>query len=103
MMAGRSQSHEVNYLVVILTQAMLGLVSTSLLGAAVEANHDGIVLHFAVSAVSVEQTEDIDDIVGDFEAFLYPDVPPISVKVFEGTPTYGWPGDDAREVFRVKI
>jgi hypothetical protein len=34
----------------MLTQAMIGLVSQSLLGVALEVNDEGVVLHFAVSA-----------------------------------------------------
>lgn len=102
LMADGSRPHEINYLVVVLTQAMIGLVSQSLLGAALEVNDEGVILHFAVSATSPEQTEDIDEIVGDFDAFLYPSTPPLEIKVFEGTPFYGWAGASAREVFRVK-
>ncbi len=101
-MTGQAVPHDVNYLVVILTQAMIGLVSQSMLGVALEVNDEGVVLHFAVSAASPELAEDIEEIVGDFDAFLVPDTPPLEVKVFEGTPFYGWAGTSAREVFRAK-
>jgi hypothetical protein len=99
---GQGQPHDVNYLIVVLTQAMIGLISQSLLGVALEMNDEGVVLHFCVAAMSPELAEDIEEIVGDFDAFLLPATPPLEVKVFEGTPFYGWAGTSAREVFRAK-
>ena len=61
-------------------------------------------LYFAIAEHSAEQDADIDEVVGDFEAYLYPKVPPLDVRVSVGNPSPDWPGDEhARQVFRVKL
>lgn len=94
----------VNCLVVTLTQALIGLVSPALLAAALDWTEQKIVLYFAIAEHSAEQDADIDEVVGDFEAYLYPKVPPLDVRVSVGNPSPDWPGDEhARQVFRVKL
>ena len=98
----KSEMTDINYLIVILTQAMLGLVTPSLLGIAIDATNKAVTLHFAVDTLSPGLQTDIDDIASEFEAFLYPSLPPIEVRVFEGYPSVEWPGWTARQVFRAK-
>ncbi len=81
---------------------MIGLVAPTLLGAAVQLSDDRIVLYFAVRRRSVEQEEDIEEIVGDFGGFLLPEKPPLDVEIYEGAPDLRWPGFSARNVCRAK-
>jgi hypothetical protein len=101
-MSQNPQPYDLNYLIVMMTQAMIGLVSSTLLGVAIEADDSRIRVYFAVRKTSPEQGADIEEIVSDFEAFLYPNVPEIEVQVSEGYPTGEWIGAKARQVFRMK-
>lgn len=102
MMSRQPSPHDLNYLVVMITQAMLGLVSPTLLAVAIDTDDSLIRIYFAIRETSVEQDADIQEIISDFEAFLYPNVPEIEVIVREGYPTMDWVGPRARQVFRAK-
>lgn len=101
-MSQQPRPYDLNYLVVMMTQAMIGLVSPTLLGVAIDVDDSHIRVYFAVRNTSAEQEADIEEIVSDFEAFLYPNVPEIEVHVSEGYPTDEWLGSRARQVFRMK-
>lgn len=101
-MSHQPDSRDLNFLIVMMTQAMIGLVSPTLVGVAMDVEDSRIRIYFAVLSESAEQKEDIDEIVSDFEAFLYPNVPEIEVHIDEGYPTTEWRGSRARQVFRAK-
>lgn len=95
-------AHYLSYLAGMMNQALLGLVTPGLLGVAVDLDADRhVTVYFAVREVS-ELREDIEEIVNDFEAFLYPEVPEFDVHVSEGYPDERWTGHRARQVLRMK-
>jgi len=85
-----------NYLLLQTGQAALGLIGPNMLGIAVEPRTDDlIVLHFAIAAHAAEIEEDIENIVGELEAFLGggPEgCSGISIEVHTGQPDHAWPG-----------
>jgi hypothetical protein len=102
-MMGSSQQPSQDSMILMLMQALLGLVSPSLNGVALRWVADAITVTFLVAKTTAEIEEDIDEITSDFEAFLYPYVPRrLDVQVIQGRPDSGWVPDGAREVFRAK-
>jgi hypothetical protein len=84
-----------NYLVLMTGQAALGLIGADMLGIAVEARSDAVVLHFAVTTRTAEIEEDIEDIAFELQAFLAggPEQHSrIISRVHVGRPDATWPG-----------
>lgn len=95
-------AHYLSYLAGMMNQALLGLVTPGLLGVAVDLDDDRhLTVYFAVREAS-EQQEEIEEILNDFEAFVYPEVPEFDVRVSEGYPDEKWAGHRARQVLRMK-
>ncbi|MGX1809433.1 hypothetical protein ACWIGI_27250 [Nocardia sp. NPDC055321] len=59
-----------NYLLLQVSQAALGLISSEIVGMAVEPRPGAVVIHVAARRETPALAEDLDDIVGDLEAFL---------------------------------
>ncbi|WP_330309757.1 MULTISPECIES: hypothetical protein [unclassified Streptomyces] len=84
-----------NYLLLQTGQAALGLIGPGMLGMAVEARSDVVVIHFSIATRTSELEEDIDDIVFELEAFLGggPEQhSQIASQVHVGQPDGTWPG-----------
>jgi len=91
-----------NHVVLMVLQALLGLVSSDLLGVAVRVEQDRVLLYFAVDALTPEVQEDIDDVVFETEVFLGRDVPVPEREISVGYPALGWVGRNYRLVFLAK-
>jgi hypothetical protein len=91
-----------NHVVLMVVQALLGLVSPALRGVAVEIDGNAVTAHFAVDEASESILEDIDDVIGDIEGLLYPDAPEVRSRIFTGSPGPGWEGRQHRLVLLAK-
>jgi hypothetical protein len=95
-----------NLVVLYLTQAMLGLVSTNLQAVAVEVRTDRLVVHFAFREDRPDDGEDLEDILADLDALLdnedLPDDWTIESVSYIGSADATWPGHAFRRVYEVK-
>ncbi len=91
-----------NRVVLMVMQALLGLVSPTLRGVAVEIDGAAVTIHFVVSNLSEAVQEDIDEVVGDVEGLLLPDEPEVRSRIFVGSPGPGWEGRHHRLVLLAK-
>lgn len=65
-------------------RALLGLIPSDVVAVAVAAEGERVLLSFSVLRHTPEIDEDIVDVIGDLEAFLYPDNPLIESRVVVG-------------------
>jgi hypothetical protein len=70
-----------NQQVLALLQAMWGAISANMLGVSIQCNENAVHLYFALENESVEDREEIDDIVAELEA-LQSNAVPIHSHVF---------------------
>jgi hypothetical protein len=95
-----------NMLVLYLTQAMLGLVSSNLQAVAIEVRPNLIHVHFVFREELADDPDDVEDILGDLDALLYnerlPDKWKIEPVVYHGGPDGNWPGYRLRRVYEAK-
>lgn len=75
----------VNGIALMAMQALLGLVSSDVVAVAVAAE-ERVLLSFWVHRHTPEIDEDVVDVIGELEAFLYPDNPLIESRVVVGAP-----------------
>jgi hypothetical protein len=92
-----------NTIVLMVVQAMLGLVAPGLRGVAVEIDGEVVTLHFAVARVDDELREDVDDIIGDVEGLLWPQTPEVRSRVTVGDAGPSWEGRQHRLVYLAKL
>jgi hypothetical protein len=95
-----------NLVVLYLTQAMLGLVSSNMRAVAVDVKHDRLVVHFAVGEDTPEIRDDVEDILGDLDALLanenLPDDWLIESAIYRGGADADWPGRAFRRIYEAK-
>jgi hypothetical protein len=91
-----------NQMVIYLVQALLGLVSPKMLGVALEFSNGAVIVHVAVSQKDDEIVEDIEELIADFQGFLWPDRTEISEKIHAGPANQTWPGREHRLVLLAK-
>jgi hypothetical protein len=91
-----------NRVVLMVVQALLGLVSPVFRGVAVEIDGETVTVHFAVAALSEEITEDVQDVIGDVEGLLWPEMPAVRSQIFVGSAGPGWEGRQHRMVLLAK-
>lgn len=91
-----------NRVVLMAIRALLGLVSPTLRGVAVEVDGTAITVHFAVSALAETTQEDIDDAVGDIEGLLLAEAPEVRSRIFVGSAGPGWEGRQHRLILLAK-
>lgn len=63
-----------NYVVAQAVQASLGLIPEHAIAVGVEVDGSDVVLRFQLTAITEEDSQDVDDIVSDLEALVGPDV-----------------------------
>jgi hypothetical protein len=91
-----------NRVVLLTTQALLGMVSERMWAVSIDVTLDRIVVHFAVDELDAEMEQDIEEITSDLDAFLVPAVVEIERLVYVGEPGRAWPGAEKRQVYRAK-
>lgn len=102
-MSGRDDPLEwENRVVLMVVQALLGMVSPLLRGVAVETDGDTVTVHFAVSWLGEEVEDDLQDVVGEVEGLLWPETPRVQSHVSVGSAGPGWKGRRHRLVFLAK-
>ncbi|MEW2116049.1 hypothetical protein AB0945_12780 [Streptomyces sp. NPDC005474] len=87
-----------NYFVIQAMQATLGLITENVYAIAVQVDTERITLHFAVSNISSDFEEDVDDIKSELDAFLEGRFH-IDVEVYVGLPDGVWPGRSWRLIY----
>jgi hypothetical protein len=93
-----------NKVVLMLVQALLGLVSREIGGVAIEFDGDSVTVHFAVLEQSEALAEALDDVIGDLEGLLWPVTPDVASRAYVGPPNDGsWEGRQHRLVFLAKL
>lgn len=91
-----------NRIVLMVVQALLGLVSPKLRGVAVEIEGDVITVHFPVAQLDDVTKDDVDDIIGDVEGLLWPDTPHVRPRIYVGSAGPEWEGRHHRMVLLAK-
>lgn len=89
-----------NEICLCLIQAMLGLISSRMRGVAIEIQQYAITVHFAVTQIDEHSRQQIDAIMDDFAAFMYPAPFDTQAQVFAGDADELWPGFEQRQLFR---
>lgn len=92
-----------NHVVLMVGQALLGLVSPEMRGVAVEFDGESVTVHFAVTQLDDELREDIDEVVADVEGLLWPETPDVRSRTFHGSSGPGWEGRSHRLVYLAKV
>jgi hypothetical protein len=92
-----------NHVVLMTTQAMLGLISPAITAVAIDAKPDHVIVYFAVNGLTDGVREDIEEIVTDLDAFLVPATLEVAHEIFDGPPDENWPGHSQRVVFLAKL
>jgi hypothetical protein len=93
-----------NYVVLMVVQAMLGMVSEVIRGVAVEVKSaDSVEVHFAVIRMDPTIEEHIDDIVTDVEGLLWPKDVGVTSKAFVGSARDAWEGRQHRMVYLAQM
>lgn len=96
-----------NYVVAMTMQSLLGLVSPKMLGVAVKVEGATVSLYFVVSTDDDEIKEDIEDVIGDLEAFMIDDSLPSGPSIVSHVHVYKadevWEGKKYRQVFAAKL
>lgn len=89
-------------MVLTVVQALLGFVSPSLRGVAVEFDGNNVTVHFAFSEIDSETSDDVDDVIGDVEGLLWPTEVNVKPSVRHGTAGLDWEGRQHRLVLLAK-
>jgi hypothetical protein len=91
-----------NSLVLNVLQGTFGLISERIKGISIKVDPDGLMIYFAVSPLTAEVEEDIDQIAGDAEAFGGINGPDVRYEIYDGAADARWPGFENRMIFRAK-
>jgi len=96
-----------NVVVLYLVQAMLGLLSPTVLAVAAEVRRDGLIVHFALEQLGDAERDDVEDILADLDALLenekdLPTAWKIEPSLHVGSPDATWPGRPHRRVYESK-
>ncbi|MFC7899745.1 hypothetical protein ACFUV1_06275 [Streptomyces griseoincarnatus] len=92
----------VNDIALTAVQALLGLISSDVVAVAVAAEREKVLLSFWVRRHTAEIDEDIADAIGDLEAFLHPEIPPIESRVLVGMPDAATTQPNERMIYWAK-
>ncbi len=99
----RAQLDRENVAVLMVGQALLGMISPNILGVAVDASDPlYLTIHFAIRELDDELQQDIDDISGDVYGWYGQDIDEVFVKIAVGPLSDVWEGNGHRQVFRMK-
>ena len=88
-----------NEVVLLLVQAMMGLLPPELGGVSISTEDDVITLHVAVDAHTEDVQDMLEETVGNLEGFFWPKTPLITPDLYIGSARHGWPGSTHRVVF----
>lgn len=71
-----------NAVALTIVQALLGLTSEDLVGVSFEVVGSEIVIHFAVTQLTEEIEEDVEDIIGEVQGLLWPENVDVSSRIY---------------------
>lgn len=90
-----------NELVLCIVQAMIGSLSSAVMGLALERKDAKVVLYVLAGPDLPAAQADIEDLMGELEAVLWPRTPLVEVQFSQDIA--GWQGRQHRLVYSVKV